>query len=210
MTEDAIDSLRLVFKQQREEVKNLLHARKAEQVAKNKAGKRKVWDVHLTVFETLEKCTALLGKLFVVRPRQAPGGMVKLGRSTGDDFQDGVGVSLAHDDEVSTWHGKVRARARARHRHGQPARGAGSAALVLLLRGPRPPTRPLPHSPTLPYMRPAASPPPTCAGADHIRVRRHLFHRLFDVWHAAQRVRVRGAVVCVLRSTSAGGRLVCC
>jgi hypothetical protein len=111
MTEDAIDSLRLVFKQQREEVKNLLHARKAEQVAKNKAGKRKVWDVHLTVVETLERCQGLLGRVYVVHPRQAPGGMVKVGRSTGDDFQDGVGVSLSHDDEVSTWHGKVRAHA---------------------------------------------------------------------------------------------------
>lgn len=32
--------------------------------------------------------------------------MAKIGRSTGDDFREGSGVSLAHDWSVSTWHGK--------------------------------------------------------------------------------------------------------
>lgn len=71
--------------------------------------------MHLTVAKTSEEQAELVGRTFVIHPRQRQGGMCKIGRSSGEDFGDGRGVSLPKDWGVSTWHGKVsRARAAGR------------------------------------------------------------------------------------------------
>jgi hypothetical protein len=106
--DDAADEVAGVYKQQREEIRNMQHAKKAEIAAKHKAGKKKVLDVVLTVERTSEEQPELVGASFMVCPRQRPGGMAKIGRSSGDDFKGAKGVSLPKDWGVSTWHGKVR------------------------------------------------------------------------------------------------------
>lgn len=73
-----------------------------------RAGKKKVWDLALTVERTADEQPELVGTVFTVCPRQRPGGMAKIGRSSGEDFKGGKGVSLPRDWGVSTWHGKVR------------------------------------------------------------------------------------------------------
>lgn len=62
----------------------------------------------LTVERTSDEQPELVGAVFTLCPRQRPGGMAKIGRSSGDDFRGGKGVSLPRDWGVSTWHGKVR------------------------------------------------------------------------------------------------------
>lgn len=64
--------------------------------------------MQLTVQKTAEEQPELVGATLTIHPRQRAGGMCKIGRSTGDDFRDGHGVSLPKDWGVSTWHGKVR------------------------------------------------------------------------------------------------------
>jgi hypothetical protein len=73
------------------------------------AGKKKVWNMRLTVLQTAEGCEQHEGRVFELRPRQTgtPKGMCKIGRSSGKDFTGYTGASLNWDDSVSTWHGKV-------------------------------------------------------------------------------------------------------
>jgi hypothetical protein len=107
--DDAMDQLQLVYKQQREEIKNAVHQRRAEQAARHKAGKKRVCDLQLTVTEAGEEAEATIGTVHLICPRQRAGGMCKIGRSAGDDFKGSKGVSLPSDFGVSVWHGKVSA-----------------------------------------------------------------------------------------------------
>jgi len=151
--DDAVDTVSLLFKQLREETQNYRHHKKAELAAKNKAARKKVWDVQLTVEEAGESTSDLVGKSFLISPRQVSGasssygaGMCKIGRSSGDDFKGSKGVSLAKDYSVSTWHGKV----------SEPLQRCSLA-------GGSPAT-------------PSSNPPTTTRLAVHVRIRGHLLH----------------------------------
>ena len=144
------------------------------------AGKKKVWDVQLTVQKTAEEQPELVGAVFTIHPRQRPGGMCKIGRSTGVDFTEGKGVSLPKDWGVSTWHGKVRRPQAVRRTLVIP--WSLFAAL-----------RPIPLTNKQLYLTVYTL---LLYPAVHVRVRHHLLHRPVKVRHQAQRVRVRD-MLCV-------------
>lgn len=107
VADDLVDTIAIAHKQQREEIRNMQHVRKAQMIAKNKAAKKKSWDVELTITKTLEGSEAHVGQAWRLCPRHRADGMCRIGRSTGDNFQGSRGVSLAFDQSVSIWHGKI-------------------------------------------------------------------------------------------------------
>ena len=109
--DDAVDSLLLTHKQAREELRNWQHQRSAEQALKHKAARKVTWNIRLTIEATGEEGggQASVGRAFVLMPRQRNGGMCRIGRSTGADFQEPRGVSLPFDCSISVWHGKFTA-----------------------------------------------------------------------------------------------------
>jgi hypothetical protein len=107
IADDLVDTIAIAHKQQREEIRNMQHSRKAQMIAKNKAAKKKAWDVELTITKTLEGNEAHVGASWRLSPRHRPDGMCRIGRSTGENFQGSRGVSLSFDESVSIWHGKV-------------------------------------------------------------------------------------------------------
>lgn len=107
--DDSIDTLLLTHKQAREELRNWQHQRVAEQAVKNKAGRKVVWNVRLTIEGTGEGDEACVGRSFLLTPRQRNGGMCRIGRSTGADFLEPRGASLPFDCSISVWHGKLTA-----------------------------------------------------------------------------------------------------
>ena len=76
---------------------------------KNKAARKVTWNIRLSIEATGEGGEASVGRQFVLMPRQRNGGMCRIGRSTGVDFQEPRGVSLPFDCSVSVWHGKFTA-----------------------------------------------------------------------------------------------------
>jgi hypothetical protein len=120
MADDAVDALLVEHKNQREEIKNRQHERKllrevkGSKTAKGKAAAAAAAaaapnvDVRLTVVASpSDPCR--VGASFLLCPRLAPGpgGMCRIGRSAGDEFQPPFGASLSFDQSVSHWHGKV-------------------------------------------------------------------------------------------------------
>ena len=109
--DDAVDALLLAHKQAREELRNWQHQRSAEQALRYKAARKVTWNIRLTIEATGEEGggAASVGRSYVLTPRQRTGGMCRIGRSTGADFQEPRGVSLPFDCSISVWHGKFTA-----------------------------------------------------------------------------------------------------
>ena len=127
--DDAVDALLLAHKQAREELRNWQHQRSAEQALKFKAARKVTWNIRLTIEAAGEEASggagggggsrgssssssaegSVVGRSFVLTPRQRNGGMCRIGRSTGADFQEPRGVSLPFDCSISVWHGKFTA-----------------------------------------------------------------------------------------------------
>lgn len=100
--DDAIDEVAIANKQQREEIRNIQHARSV----KSRSTKEILWDIAITIIGVGDDAAEHLEKQFVLRPYPRPDGMVRIGRSTSAEFEVPHGISLFFDPSVSVWHGK--------------------------------------------------------------------------------------------------------
>jgi hypothetical protein len=187
--DDAVDALLLAHKQAREELRNWQHQRSAEQALKFKAARKVTWNIRLTIEAAGEEASggagggggsrgssssssaegSVVGRSFVLTPRQRNGGMCRIGRSTGADFQEPRGVSLPFDCSISVWHGKFTAvygqvfYSDLNTRNGSLHNGCVPLSLPRAhapRRSPFHASLPAPHPPTPPAHPPPPLPPP--------------------------------------------------